>query len=71
MDIYECRASADVVSYQWLFGFADVAEGETVTHTFPTAEPYRVCLTVTFADSYTVTSCHMVHVGQRDRPGAA
>jgi hypothetical protein len=57
----DCTQSG-ATAYEWAFGSADLAPGQTVTHTFTTAEPYRVCLTVTYPDDYPRTTCQMVEV---------
>jgi Tol biopolymer transport system component len=63
--LFEASCSfADASSYQWLFGYAETAQGEAVSHTFATTGSYQICLTVAFPDSYVITTCQTLEVGE-------
>ncbi len=48
--------------YMWDFGFGATGSGQTVTHTFPQAGKYHVCLTTVDSNNCTFTSCKNIHL---------
>ncbi len=52
-----------IENYEWTFGDGEKAEGEIVTHSYPSAGNYTVKLTVTDNEGATNSTARVIHVG--------